>query len=713
MDLSIYLVTDTAQAARPGHDLVDVVVQAVAGGVTAVQVREKQAEAAEVVELVVELSRRLPDHVALFVNDRIDVFLAARARGARVTGVHVGQQDLSVVQVRGLVGPHAVIGLTANTADELAAAAASPAGVDYVGIGVVRQTGSKQDAPPALGVEGVCALARTCALPAVAIGGVVAGDLAALRRGGLAGAAVVSWVCTSPDPRASAAELALAWRQQQIPRVLSIAGTDPTGGAGIQADLKSIAANGGYGMAVVTALVAQNTTGVRSVHAPPVEFLTEQLEAVSDDVAIDAVKIGMLFDASIIAGVGQWLRAHRPPVVVLDPVMVASSGDRLLTLDAESALRELLGVADLVTPNIPELAALLGEDPAVSWDDALRQAHDLAARHDVQVLMKGGHLDGAESTDALVTAVGEVAVFTAARLDTPHTHGTGCSLSSAIATLQPGTGDWAASVRQAKAWLTESIAAADQLHVGHGHGPVSHFAGLWERGGARTTPDQVARDWWDGVASTRAAIDDLDFVRGLGDGTLEKEPFAWYIAQDALYLRDYSRALAEASKLAPTPTEQAFWASSAHGAIATEVELHATWLPADSLFDAEPSATTTAYVDHLLAIAARGSYAELIAAVLPCFWIYVDAGTRLAPRATPDHPYAAWLQTYADPAFCALNDQAIDIVTRHAAATDDVTRARMRRAFETSTRHELEFFAAPLEQGLARISGRCPGSGGP
>ena len=143
-----------------------------------------------------------------------------------------------------------------------------------------------------------------------------------------------------------------------IPRVLSIAGTDPTGGAGIQADLKSIAANGGYGMAVVTALVAQNTMGVRSVHLPPASFLIEQLDAVSDDVEIDAVKIGMLANAEIIDTVRGWLGRVRPPLVVLDPVMVATSGDRLLDVEAEVAMRSLLSQVDLVTPNIPELAVL-------------------------------------------------------------------------------------------------------------------------------------------------------------------------------------------------------------------------------------------------------------------------------------------------------------------------------------------------------------------
>ena len=177
-----------------------------------------------------------------------------------------------------------------------------------------------------------------------------------------------------------------------IPRVLSIAGTDPTGGAGIQADLKSIAANGGYGMAVVTALVAQNTVGVRSVHVPPVSFLRDQLDAVSDDVGIDAVKIGMLATAEVTIAVDRWLARVRPPVVVLDPVMVATSGDRLLDAEAEQALGDLVRRADLVTPNVPELAILAGEPVATSWEEVLEQAERVSARHGVLVVAQ--HVDG-------------------------------------------------------------------------------------------------------------------------------------------------------------------------------------------------------------------------------------------------------------------------------------------------------------------------------
>lgn len=212
LDLSIYLVTDSSQTRRCGRSVVRTVQEAVAGGVTTVQVREKHAEAREVLNLVEALVGRLPAHVTVLINDRIDIYQVAKARGVRVGGVHVGQRDLPVEEVRALVGAEAVIGLTANTPDDLTAAQTSPARVDYVGIGVVRETVSKDNAPAVIGVAGVARLAGGCSLPAVAIGGIVPTDLASLRSAGLAGAAVMSWVCASDDPRRSASELRQAWQ---------------------------------------------------------------------------------------------------------------------------------------------------------------------------------------------------------------------------------------------------------------------------------------------------------------------------------------------------------------------------------------------------------------------------------------------------------------------------------------------------------------------
>lgn len=258
------------------------------------------------------------------------------------------------------------------------------------------------------------------------------------------------------------------------PRVLSIAGTDPTGGAGIQADLKSFAAHGAYGMAVVTALVAQNTQGVRSTHVPGAGFLRAQLDAVSDDVVVDAVKVGMVATAANADTITAWLGAVRVPVVVVDPVMVATSGHSLLDDDARAALVRLLGRAHLVTPNLAELAVLVDQPVALTWADALAQGVRLERDVGAAVLVKGGHLGGQSSPDALVTHAGVVEIA-GPRVHTPNTHGTGCSLSSAVAALQPRLGSWEHSVRTAKAWLTGALRAGDSLAVGQGRGPVDHL----------------------------------------------------------------------------------------------------------------------------------------------------------------------------------------------------------------------------------------------
>lgn len=266
-----------------------------------------------------------------------------------------------------------------------------------------------------------------------------------------------------------------------VPRVLSIAGTDPTGGAGIQADLKSIAARGGYGMAVVTSLVAQNTCGVRSVHTPPIAFLKEQLNAVSDDVVIDAVKIGMLADVAIIMAVQKWLERVRPAVVVLDPVMIATSGDKLLQPAAEEALRAFVPSAGLVTPNLAELAVLAGTPLALTWPDALEQGRILSEQARTTVLVKGGHLDGALCPDAIVNSASETIVqeVPGKRVLTRNTHGTGCSLSAAMATEQVRHQNWAVSLAEVKPWLQGSLQHADELKVGLGNGPIHHFHHLF------------------------------------------------------------------------------------------------------------------------------------------------------------------------------------------------------------------------------------------
>jgi hydroxymethylpyrimidine/phosphomethylpyrimidine kinase len=260
-----------------------------------------------------------------------------------------------------------------------------------------------------------------------------------------------------------------------IPIALTIAGSDSSGGAGIQADLKTFAAFGVYGASVITALTAQNTQGVTGIHQVPADFVTAQIDAVYGDLDVKAVKIGMVSERGVIEAIVAGLKRWSPKHVVLDPVMVATSGDRLLPPDAIEALRtRLIPRASLITPNLPEAAALLDEQIASSETQIESQGKRLLAMGASAVLIKGGHGQGVESIDYLIREAGIVALA-APRIATKNTHGTGCSLSSAIAAGLAKGENLEAAVRNAKTWVTAAIAAADRLSVGHGHGPIHHF----------------------------------------------------------------------------------------------------------------------------------------------------------------------------------------------------------------------------------------------
>jgi hydroxymethylpyrimidine/phosphomethylpyrimidine kinase len=259
------------------------------------------------------------------------------------------------------------------------------------------------------------------------------------------------------------------------PIALTIAGSDSSGGAGIQADLKTFAALSVYGASVITALTAQNTRAVSGIHVVPSAFVTAQMEAVFGDLDVKAVKIGMVAELSTIEAIASALVRWRPKHIVLDPVMVATSGDRLLPADAVAGLcRDLFPLASLITPNLPEAAALLGESVASDEAAIASQGKRLLAMGARAVLIKGGHGQGAESIDYLFTG-GDVLALAAPRIATGNTHGTGCSLSSAIAAGLAKGEALEAAVRGAKAWISAAIAAADRLGVGHGHGPIHHF----------------------------------------------------------------------------------------------------------------------------------------------------------------------------------------------------------------------------------------------
>lgn len=261
----------------------------------------------------------------------------------------------------------------------------------------------------------------------------------------------------------------------KTPIAFSIAGSDPSGGAGIQADLKTFSALGVYGAAAIASLTAQNTQGVSGVHQVPADFITAQIDSVLSDLAVGAVKIGMVGSQEAIEAIAASLARWSVKNIVLDPVMIATSGDRLLAPGAIDALRKtLVPLARIVTPNLPEAAELLDEPVATTEEAILGQGRRILTFGAPAVLIKGGHGEGAESIDYLLTREG-MTRFASKRIATKNTHGTGCSLSSAIAAGLAKGEELETAVRHAKDFVSAAIAVADHLEIGHGHGPIHHF----------------------------------------------------------------------------------------------------------------------------------------------------------------------------------------------------------------------------------------------
>ena len=469
--------------------------------------------------------------------------------------------------------------------------------------------------------------------------------------------------------------------------MLAIAGSDPSGGAGIQADLKSIAAHGGYGMAAITALTAQNTRGVRAVHVPPAAFLTAQLDAVSADIGIDAVKIGMLGDATVIDAVRRWLEQARPAVVVLDPVMVATSGDRLLPETAETALHALLPLADLVTPNLAELAMLLREPVAADWAEALAQGKRLAALTGTTVLVKGGHLwrtgDGATTDaggcpDALVNTGGTAGPGDGSGAGPTRAHAQQprhrvLAVLGAGDRAGPGGGLGGRPPRRSSPGWKVRCGPRSSLDVGTGNGPVHHFHHVQH---LTADPDEEVR---------RTVPAEGEFVAALGAArrrtstrsTAWSSSAAWPTARCRKRLRLLprpgrplpQRLLAGAGPrqraMAPSEAEQLFWARSAQQCLEVESELHRTWL------STRPVRARPGPGHQILCGPSAGGLGrrQLRGAGCgrPALLLAVCRGRSQAPRqflaagAPAAHPYAGWLRTYADEDFAAATRQAIAV----------------------------------------------------
>ena len=448
------------------------VTDALQSGVGCVQLRDKHSSTRTFIARTRTLLRLAqPWHVLVIVNDRVDVALAAGAHG-----VHLGQSDTPLRQARALLGTNAIIGLSIEHLHQLHEPDALAA--DYLAISPVFDTPTKTNTAPAWGLQGLRQARQATQAPLVAIGGIDAARLPEVWATGVDGVAVVRAISTAADTGAASTHLrslmaqARPWR---VARVLAIAGSDSGGCAGIQADLKTCAALGCHGMSAVTALTAQNTVGVQAIHAAPPAFLAQQIESVLSDIGADALKIGMLHDEATVDVVAQAVREHPNLPTVLDPVMVATSGDALITPPTVQRLRQqLFAHCSVITPNLDELGLLAGR-AIQDLNSALDAAHQLIDQGARAVLVKGGHLQGARLTDTLIDASGVRWQRSAPRLISHNLHGTGCSLSSAIAAHLAQGLSLVEAVEAAHIWVRAALLGALDLRLGAGHGPLNHF----------------------------------------------------------------------------------------------------------------------------------------------------------------------------------------------------------------------------------------------
>lgn len=464
----VYLITDL------GENLVERVATALRGGVSVLQYRPKEKSSdecrAEGAKLH-ELCKRA--HVPFIINDNVALAIELDA-----DGVHLGQDDGDTQEARRILGPDKIIGKSTHSLEE--ALQAEQEGADYIGFGAMYPTGSKS-VSHIPGTTGLSAIRSRIQLPVVAIGGITTDNACRVIDAGADALAVISAVLSSPRPDTAVTELKLLFnRKRAFPRgtVLTIAGSDSGGGAGIQADLKTITLLGSYGASVITALTAQNTKGVNGIHGLPSSFVLDQLDTVLSDIPVDVIKTGMLHTPAIISALAEYLgeRKQRIPLVV-DPVMIAKGGAPLLEREAIRQFREqLVPLAYLLTPNLPEAERLLGYQ-LHSETDVERAARELHAMGAARVLIKGGHQTGQMATDILFDGTG-IHHFSSPRLFTTNTHGTGCTLASAIATYLAQGEPLLSAVEKAKQYISAAIRLARPL--GKGHSPVNHYAAAHE-----------------------------------------------------------------------------------------------------------------------------------------------------------------------------------------------------------------------------------------
>lgn len=479
-DPRLYLVTDPDLLGQ--RSLLELVQQVVAAGVTAVQLRHKEASDRELVQLAQALKAALePRGVALLLNDRVDL---AHMLGV---GVHVGQSDTPPAEAREILGPEAIIGLSVEFLDDPIDKAAS-----YIAASPVFSSATKADSAPELGLAGLARLRRRTELPLVAIGGIHEGNVAQVIEAGADGIAVVSAILGVSDPVRAARRLRAAIDTAkgleapppppEISNVLSIGGCDSAALSGIQSDLKTFAALGVYGANVVTALTARNTRVTLQNHLVPPDFVRAQLEALFSDIDFGAVKIGALGQAATIQAVASALERHRPPHVVLDPIMDSAAGVPPLPPEALRLLRRrLLPHVTAICPTVQEAAALL-ESPAPTQDSDLEGfAQELLSLGPGAALLQAQDKDSGHPVEILATTRGAPQRLRRDHVTTAYARGAGSTLAAAWAARLAQGVPARQAAQEALDYLTGALLTAEQLQVGQGQGPLHHLHALWTR----------------------------------------------------------------------------------------------------------------------------------------------------------------------------------------------------------------------------------------
>ncbi len=463
--MKLYAVTDRTWSTE--QSFLDSIEDSLKGGITCLQLREKTLDDKAFLEealQVKELCRKYK--VPFIINDHVEVAIKSDA-----DGIHIGQSDTSLTEVRKKL-KNKIIGVSVKTREQ--ALEAEKNGADYLGVGAVFQTTTKLDASE-VSYDTVKEICSSVNIPVVAIGGIQLDNIKELQGTHVDGIAVISAIYSKENIQQSTEELLREVNtnllQNQMKTVLTIAGSDCSGGAGIQADLKTMTVHGVYGMSCITALTAQNTTGVYAIEDVSPEFVEKQLDAIFKDIYPDAIKIGMVSNSKIITSIVRKLKEYNARNIVIDPVMLATSGDPLISNKAMDVLiHELMPLGAVVTPNIPEAEKLSGII-IDSEEKMIKAAKIISQNMTGNLLIKGGHF-GENANDLLYTK--DMCLwFTSERYNNKNTHGTGCTLSSAIASNLANNYSISESIKNSKSYISGAI--KDNMNIGKGRGPLNHM----------------------------------------------------------------------------------------------------------------------------------------------------------------------------------------------------------------------------------------------